>query len=111
MSNLNEKDNFHWNQFQGGSTIGLYGSEQGVILRDEEHIEGARITLEKADKGVPYRITCSIYGWMLHTRFFSTKSHADIAYEDMKLELSSMLLNKTRIDFSKTIQSFVQRFP
>jgi len=47
----------------------LRGSEGGVIVRDEEHALGARITLETGCGIAPYAITCGIYGWMMHTCF------------------------------------------
>jgi hypothetical protein len=53
------------------------GSEGGTIVLDEEHGLGARITLEKDGAIAPFTITCGIYGWMAHTRFFSnlTRPH------------------------------------
>ena len=55
-----------WLPFENGTTIGATGSEGGVILRDELHPHGARITLEQTSTG--FAITCGIYGWMVHTR-------------------------------------------
>jgi hypothetical protein len=48
-----------WGPAGGATTIGTIGSEGGVIVRDEEHPDGARITLE-AVQGRPYSfaITC-----------------------------------------------------
>ena len=38
-----------WFQFEEGHSIGQTGSEDGVILRDEEHVDGARVTLESVN--------------------------------------------------------------
>ena len=56
-----------WVAVENGATIGTLGSEGGVIERDEEHADGARITIEQGGTIAPYSITCGIYGWMFHT--------------------------------------------
>lgn len=48
-----------WYSFDEGRSIGLRGTEEGVIIRDDEHPEGARITLER-DGRTPFAITCGI---------------------------------------------------
>jgi len=47
--------------YENGSTVGAIGSEDGTILRDELHPDGARITLEQ----MPTRsaITCGRRRW------------------------------------------------
>lgn len=110
LKDLNEEKEDHWEQFQNGLTIETEGPERGVIINDEEHDMGARITLEKANKGAPYRITCGIYGWMVHTCFFSNEVQAISGYKEMKLELSKMLVEKQEIDLAKEISDFVQKF-
>jgi hypothetical protein len=67
------------------------GSEGGRIVRDEEHVLGARITLEKECEIAPYAITCGIYGWMMHTCYLSEEDKAVEQYEAMKAELSDLL--------------------
>ena len=60
-------------------------------MRDEEHPLGARISLERDCRVAPFAITCGIYGWMLHTRFFSYHDEAEGQYENMKIALATML--------------------
>jgi hypothetical protein len=79
-----------WQSFDKGRTIGATGSESGIILLDEEHADGARITLER-DGHTPFAITCGIYGWMVHTRFFDNEEDAGRAYEYMKQALNSII--------------------
>jgi hypothetical protein len=79
-----------WYRFDAGSSIGESGSDNGIILRDEEYVEGARITLER-DGYTPFAITCGIYGWMVHTCFFSTEQEANEAFESMKAELERII--------------------
>ena len=67
------------------------GSEGGEIVWDEEHEFGARITLEKECGKVPFAITCGVYGWMVHTRFFGEWEVAAEAYRKMKCELGELL--------------------
>lgn len=84
--------NTEWESFDQGATLGQAGSENGIILRDEEHPVGARITLEK-DGFQPFAITCGIYGMlMVHTTFASEEEVAFAKYEAMKSDLSKFLL-------------------
>ena len=97
------------------------GSEGGTIVLDEEHGLGARITLEKDGAIAPFTITCGIYGWMAHTRFFSNLDEATHAYEAMKPELVTILeaipyssdpeVEKKSARVSEAISGFVDRFP
>lgn len=110
-----------WTIFNDGASIGQHGSENGVILRDDEHSFGARITLERGGHTAPFSITCSIYGWMFHTCFFGTQSEAEVVYEKMKDGLA-MILNiipletdpnadeKTEL-VSDEIVTFLEQYP
>jgi hypothetical protein len=62
-------EDFNWVPFDNSSTIGSKGSEGGKIIEDYENIEGARITLEKDCKNIPFAVTLGIYGLMVHTHF------------------------------------------
>lgn len=81
----------YWQPFDGGRTIGNEGSEQGVISRDEAHMHGARITLETECWPAPFTVTCVVYGLMSHTRYFATEEEAQDAFNEMKVELESIL--------------------
>jgi len=96
-----------WHSFAEGSTLGERGSEGGRIVLDEEHVDGARITLERDAGIVPWAITCGIYGAMVHTRYFSTRDEADTAYVSMKVGLEEVLVN---VDYNR-VHDFVERFP
>jgi hypothetical protein len=80
-----------WYIFDSGATLGQVGSEQGVIVHDEEHPFGGRITLERAAHVAPFAITCGIYGWMMHTRFFGYQDEAEGQYDSMKIALATLL--------------------
>ncbi len=68
-----------WMPFDKGATIGQRGGEGGIILRDEEHESGARITLERnCLHGVPFSVTCGVYGWFFHTRRLASEAEADL---------------------------------
>jgi hypothetical protein len=110
-----------WFAFDNGKSIGQRGSEGGTIIRDEEHGEGARITLERDGQTAPVAITCGIYGWMVHTRFFGTESEARSEFETMRAELSKIIStiplapdpevdSKSRA-MSEALSEFVTRFP
>jgi hypothetical protein len=106
-----------WSDFDGGATVGQPGSERGVIVRDEEHSLGARITLERNGQIAPYAITCGIYGWMVHTRFFGLESDACNQYDLMKIALVGLLrkANEKRDEGDQAlldgIGSFVETYP
>jgi len=110
-----------WQRYDAGKTLGLRGSEGGTIIRDEEHPDGARITLERDCLRVPYAITCAIYGWGVHTRFIADEPTAQYAVEEMKPALAAILMLVPREDddafaehaetASEAIAAFVERFP
>jgi hypothetical protein len=79
-----------WTPCENGSTSGTLGSEGGVVLRDEEHETGARITLEECGHP-PFAITCGIYGVMVHTAFAATEIEANDAYDAMKADIEMLL--------------------
>jgi hypothetical protein len=106
-----------WGKCDEGRTIGLLGSEQGVILLDDEHTDGARITLERDGHNAPFSITCGVYGWMFHTRFLGDEAEARNEYDAMKVALSELVrLNVPEADGGLTFagdefSKFVARFP
>jgi len=101
--------------------LGRPGSEGGVIVRDEEHALGARVTLECNTLAAPFTITCGIYGWIVHTRFFSAKAEADAEYESIRDHLTSILdvvpeasetEREEKMDpVHQAITAFLERFP
>lgn len=95
-----------WNAFDDGSTIGGLGSEGGVLRVDEENSDGARISLEEGGRA-PWSITCGVYGWMVHTRFFEYREDATSALLEMKGALEELF----RSDDPERFGKFVERFP
>ena len=51
-----------WHAYGNGTSTGMKGSEGGTIVLDEEHSDGARITLEQGGHTAPWAITCGVYG-------------------------------------------------
>lgn len=110
-----------WYPFEGGRTIGTAGSESGIILADDEHDDGARITLERDGAIAPFAITCGIYGWMMHTRWFSDEAEARRDYDAMRRALDAIarsipLESDPDVDaqmhaVTVAIGQFVERFP
>ncbi|MHB2016093.1 MAG: hypothetical protein ACYCW6_04020 [Candidatus Xenobia bacterium] len=80
-----------WVQVEGGATIGGPGAEDGVMIKDEEHPAGARISLEKEGSNAPFIVTCGIYGWMFHTRYFDAEPDARGEYVAMRKGLTDIL--------------------
>lgn len=81
-----------WMPYEDGFSIGGVGSENGIILYDEEFDGGCRITMEKCQRY--YAITCGVYGSMVHTVFRSSDD-AKETYEAMKLELEKFMISTT----------------
>lgn len=109
-----------WRPFKDGATVGRQGSELGMILRDEEHNAGARITLERGcANGVPFAVTCGIYGWFFHTRLVGSEVEAE--FPAMRDGLGAVLDVIPRADdpaadtkmapVCEAIEAFISRFP
>ena len=95
-----------WTTYEDGTTLGQKGSENGIILKDEEYANSCRITLEKCTSYCA--ITCGIYGSMMHTAFCDKTKSLDI-YEMMKADLKSFidsnLSGDDELDFYKWFTS------
>ena len=113
-------DTAGWLPYDEGSSIGEAGSDGGVIVRDDEYGGGARITLERGNFA-SFSITCGLYGWMVHTRFFSTQAEAEREYAAMQPELAALVdsipltgdpdADEKRDAVYDAISRFVDRFP
>ena len=111
----------NWYDYDEGYSLGTVGSDGGAIVRDEEHKSGARITLEEESSSAPFAITCGIYGWMFHTRYFSDESEAGDEYDAMKGELDEILESipaedenldeETESEIAGKIEQFVEKYP
>ena len=110
-----------WMPFDSGLSIGTVGSESGVIIDDFEHESGARITIERDGSTAPFSITCGIYGWFCHTRFFATLEEAQSECTAMRLVLEDILHSipltsdpsgdAKRVEVTEAISNFVDAFP
>lgn len=99
-----------WILYENGTTVGHKGSENGIIICDEEYSDSCRITLEK-NKSVPYSITCGVYGFMCHTVFASTELEAREKYERMKMELKDFIDTYTEEkDYLAWVENFVEKW-
>jgi hypothetical protein len=115
---LAEIDN-DWTAFEGGATVGQPGGERGVVIRDDELVYTSRITLERSSEIAPFAITCGLYGWFVHTRFFSTEAEAQDAFREMKLDLGRIAglipdeanFDRLRPTVQAAIHKFIERFP
>ena len=101
-----------WTAFDDGRSIGKVSTEGGVILRDDQHEMGARITLKRGANHIS--ISCNIYGKMDHTRFFKTVPEAEREFNPMKKELGKIVSKiketKDQIWVWDDISEFVRRF-
>lgn len=88
------------------------GSEEGLIIEDEEIPGVCRITLEEDCPTVPYGITCGVYGLMMHTTWADTYQEAMEKYEGMKRELRECAerLGDDAFDEAEWCRAFVDRW-
>ncbi len=100
-----------WQSFDGGASLGQTGSEEGVIIRDEEYSDGARITVERDTRIAPFAITCGVYGLMVHTRFLGSEAEADREVDRMKPALADMTALEDLDHAASACAAFVERFP
>lgn len=110
----------NWSEYDDGYSIGTSGAGGGAIVRDEEHNLGARITLEEESSLAEYAVTCGVYGWLFHTRFFGDEDEANEAFDEMKNDLEEILESKPdddeasleeREEFTGKLEMFVEKFP
>ena len=103
-----------WSAYDNGRSIGKLSAEGGLVMRDEEHSGGARITFKRGSGYIS--VSCNLYGWVDHTRFFGTASDAQREYVAMKAALITVLNvintdNVKEIKIWEAISEFVRRFP
>ncbi|MCE9647322.1 MAG: hypothetical protein K8S20_15100 [Chloroflexi bacterium] len=104
----------NWHKYDADPNTPRAGAEDGAILRDDEHEQGARITLKREEKFLS--ISSHIYGWINHTRFFNTVSEAMREYRSMKRAMGDVLVvvhaaDSKDIRIWEAISEFVRRFP
>jgi len=109
-----------WHSYDGGKSLGTRGSEEGLIVQDQEHDGGARICLERDARVAPFAITCGLYGWFVHTCFLSSQTEAETAFGQMKVDMERMIGLLPDVEAERegaegrlleAISKFVERFP
>ena len=103
-----------WQPYNNGTTVGTKGPQGDVILMDETHPDGARMTIKRGIKYVS--VSCNINNWINHTRFFDKLPDAKREYILMKasiLEVTELLKipETNQIKIWESISNFVRRFP
>ena len=97
-----------WMPYKNGATIGSVGSENGIILSDEELADTCRVTLERCSQY--HVITCCVYDAMMHTAFCGPDGAGE-TYERMKDELARFISSDaTEEDEQKFYEEFCNQF-
>lgn len=78
-------------------------------MEDEQHREGARITLELNGRAAPFSITCGIYGLFVHTAFFSDERDACEKYAKMRNRIDQ-IVNSEQHEIFSLVQAFCDEF-
>lgn len=100
-----------WHLVDNGLTIGTNGSENGVIIKDEQHEFGARITLEKIIAGDDeyFAITCGVYGVFFHTVYCSNSEQIE-KYENIKQDIDKLLKKLNYDNASELVKEFIDKY-
>jgi hypothetical protein len=103
-----------WQAYRRGKNIGKKDSQGDAIVRDEAHHLGARMTVKQGQGHIS--VSCTISGWMDHTRFFDKLPEALYAYDQMKPEVVAVLktissAKSNDLKAWEAISEFVTRFP
>ena len=116
---MDEKSQDKWCAFEKGETLGKSGSECGIIIWDEEHPDGARMTIESNGHVAPFSITLGIYGWIFYNVFFNTLEETRDTFQRMKPEIEGILeltkqdmpeaTKKRNVDAA--IKELIKRYP
>lgn len=86
-------DTTNWQLTLGGHTLGLPGQEGGTLIRDESLGEDrARLMLEEDAARGFWALTCTVPGWLVHTRYFTCGAEAHAALEAMRPEVEALVL-------------------
>ena len=99
-----------WQPVESGHTVGLHGTEGGIILRDEEHGAGARITLERGSHVAPFAVTCGVYGVFMHTAFAADETEGRRKYEAMREGLIEIMSLPDPGEVMGRVGAFVEAF-
>lgn len=83
-------DEGSWGPAEAGGTLGMQGAEGGIIVRDEAHPAGLRLTLEEDPSRSFHALTCGVAGWLVHRRYFDNEAQALAAWEEMKPALVAL---------------------
>jgi len=105
-----------WKPFDSGRQPRRPGSEGGVILLDDEHVDGARITIERGGAGalLDHVRRLRLAG---PYRFFGTEAEAQKECAEMKVvpyrspRETWTSAGRTSGRRASTVPSFVERFP
>ena len=79
-----------WIAYKNNETLGKRGSQDGIIIFDEELPNNCRLTIEKMNDGSYIRI-CDIYADSFRFSFFSDESEALKSSEELKKEIAEWI--------------------
>ena len=102
----------NWKPYNNGQSVGTDGPEGDKILKDEIKSIIARITIKQSPQYVS--VTCSVPGWIEHTRFYKELTDAQREYDQMKEELAKIVqvitATNDQLKVWDMISTFVRRF-
>ncbi|HEX2590197.1 MAG TPA: hypothetical protein VHL34_01805 [Rhizomicrobium sp.] len=102
--------------------VPLRGTDGGILVVDQVHDLGARISLERNDDSSHHIITCGIYEWMMHSRYLSVgEDEARAEFTAMREALDGIIAripNRSDPDVDRRtaasgdeMSAFAERFP
>src|SRR5437868_5481688 len=100
----------HWRPFAGGSTIGKEGPEDGTIILDLEHVEGARVIIEKNAWLAPFIITVNISGFDFHSTRYEIKEEETLCFANRITQKINVLYDHLHIPDEKRDDTWQERY-
>ncbi len=73
-----------WHVHAAGLTLGRPGSDQGIVLLDEDCSLGARITLERGGDTAPFAITAGVSGHFTQIAYADSETDGRRKYLEMR---------------------------
>ena len=99
-----------WRVFEEAKSPEIRGPDDRATVLDEEHSNGARITLERDATGAHWQITCSLYRVFNHSAKATSNSEALQKYADMKRDLESIMAEDPSTPCYEKIRLFTDRY-
>jgi len=103
-----------WQPYENGKTLSTHGSEDGIIIADEDLLGLARITLEKGARRIPFAITFGVRGLFVHTTYLGSDEYLPATLRRLEYALRIVveknLSSSTEQDVQRLVVELISEF-